>query len=86
LNKAHPNAAFKKKSFTAWQQNNFRTGLLLHRNRLSETLKQAKLGLKKKQESCSRSGSCQTINGRKVIVSNKDYAGQSGDETATLLP
>jgi len=85
FDKAHPDEAFKKKSFSEWQQNNFRTRLLLHRNRLAKKLKQAKLDLKEKKESCSRQGSKTIINGRKVIVSDKAYADQSGDETATLL-
>ena len=64
FDKAHPNEAFKKKSFSEWQQHDFRTRLLLHKNCLAEKLKQAKLDLKDKKESRSRSGSHQTHNGR----------------------
>jgi len=83
--KAHPDEAFKKKSFSEWQQNDFCTRLLLHKNRLTEKLKQAKLDLKEKEESRSRQGSKQVIDCRKVIVSDKTYAYQSGDEKAALL-
>jgi len=83
--KAHLDEAFKKESFSEWQQNDFRTRLLLHRNCLAEKLKQAKLELKEKKESCSQSGSQQVIDGRKVLVSEKIYNDQSGDEIATSI-
>ena len=55
FDKAHPGEAFKKKSFSEWQQNDFRTRLMLHKNYLAEKLKQAKLNLKETKESYSRS-------------------------------
>ena len=82
---AHPNEACKKRSFSEWQQNDFRTRLMLHKNCLAEKLKQAKLELKEKKESCSQSGSQQVIDGRKVLVSEKIYNDQSGDEIATSI-
>jgi len=71
FDKTHLNEAFKKRSFTEWQENNFGAHLLLQKNRVAEKLKQAKLELKEKQDSCSRSGTRQTMNCCKVIVSDK---------------
>ena len=86
FDKAHKDEAFKKRSFNEWQQNDFRTRLMLHRNRLAEKLKQAKLDLKEKKEYRSRSGKHQeVIHGRKDLVSDKTYHDQSGEETATSI-
>ena len=83
---ARPDEAFKKKSFSKSQQHDFRTSLMLHKNRLAEKLKQANLDLKEKKEYRSRSGKHQeVIHGRKVLVSDKTYNGQSGEGTATLI-
>ena len=86
FDKAHPDEAFKKRSFSEWQQNDFCTRVMLHKNRLAEKLKQAKLDLKEKRQSCSRSGNHQEVfNGRKVLVSDKTYNDQNGEETATSI-
>ena len=83
---AHPDEAFKKRSLSEWQENDFLTRLMLHRNRLAEKLKQAKLELKEKKESRSRSDSHhKVINGHKILVSNKIYNDQDGNKTATSL-
>ena len=49
FDKAHPDEAFKKRSFTEFQQHDFRTRLLMHSNCLAEKLKQANLDLNRIQ-------------------------------------
>ena len=59
---------------------------MLHKNRLAEKLKQAKLELKEKKESHSHSNKHrEVVNGRNVLVSNKIYNDEDGNEIATLL-